>query len=273
MILLALTMILLIAGCATGSTSSSLHTVAPGSSTRAGLGRAGAHDVGNRDRPGSPASAGLGRRRKTSGCTERGQLPDAACTPGAVFASATLAQICRPGYASSVRDVPERVKRAVDAEYGAGPAGAGYEVDHLAPLELGGSNAIANLWPQPSPGYKQKDQVENELHDAVCAGRIELRRAQLAIARDWRHAGVPVPSAGTNATPNETARTTPRISGGSSAEGSGSTTHLGDGAFCSAHQCIANFPQGRGTVTECADGEWSHSGGLPGVCNRHGGPR
>ena len=143
-------------------------------------------------RPRPAPAAGLGRRTRTSGCHVRGQLPDPACTPGAVFAAATVAQICTPGYASSVRNVPESLKRTVYADYGTDPSGPGsYEVDHLVPLELGGSNQIANLWPEIAPGYQEKDQVENELHDALCAGQIGLAVAQQTIARDWRRAGVP----------------------------------------------------------------------------------
>ncbi|HWK16904.1 MAG TPA: hypothetical protein VNR66_05570 [Solirubrobacteraceae bacterium] len=222
-------------------------------------------------RPRPAPAAGLGRRTRTSGCRVRGQLPDPACTPGAVFAAATVAEICTPGYASGVRNVPEALKRTVYADYGTEPSVPGsYEVDHLVPLELGGSNEIANLWPEIAPGYHEKDQVENELHDAVCAGHIGLASVQRAIARDWRHAGVPVPSPGSGA---GTPVSPGSGSGASGAEGPGSSTHAGDAAFCSTHSCIANFPHGRGTVVQCADGRWSHSGGLTGVCNRHGGPR
>ena len=53
-----------------------------------------------------PATAvTLGQRLKTSGCVVSGGLPDRACTPGAIFPDVTRDQICRPGYASSVRDV------------------------------------------------------------------------------------------------------------------------------------------------------------------------
>src|SRR5947209_5204097 len=45
----------------------------------------------------------------------------------------------------------------------------------------------------------------------------------------------------------------------------------GSSGFCSTHTCIANFDNGRGSIVRCADGEWSHSGGLPGACSGHGG--
>jgi hypothetical protein len=54
-------------------------------------------------------------------------------------------------------------------------------------------------------------------------------------------------------------------------EGPGSLSHAEDSTFCSSHECIANFPNGNGTVVECSDGTWSHSGGLSGACSDHGG--
>jgi len=120
-------------------------------------------------------------------------LPDRACTPGAVFSTATRSQVCTRGYSRSVRNVPESLKRKVYAEYGIkSHAPYSYEVDHLVSLELGGSNSIANLWPEISPGYHTKDKVENRLHDAVCAGEVSLRTAQTQIAHDWRRTFVGV---------------------------------------------------------------------------------
>jgi hypothetical protein len=63
-----------------------------------------------------------------------------------------------------------------------------YEVDHLIPLELGGSNDLKNLWPEPAapkPGFHEKDSLENKLHELVCAGSLELGAAQHAIATNW----------------------------------------------------------------------------------------
>lgn len=50
-----------------------------------------------------------------------------------------------------------------------------------------------------------------------------------------------------------------------------STSGPGVTDFCSAHTCIPNFPNGAGYIVQCADGEWSHSGGLSGACSDHGG--
>jgi hypothetical protein len=63
------------------------------------------------------------------------------------------------------------------------------ELDHLIPLELGGSIDARNLWPQPtctSPwNSKEKDQLEKHLHSEVCAGALDLLAAQKEIAADW----------------------------------------------------------------------------------------
>jgi hypothetical protein len=128
-------------------------------------------------------------RTKTAGCAAEGPLPDHACTPGAALPDVTAEQICVPGYSRKVRDVPESVKKAVYAEYGIATHQPGaYEVDHLVSLELGGSNDIANLWPEtaePRPGFHEKDRVENDLHAKVCNGSIMLSEAQRIISGDW----------------------------------------------------------------------------------------
>jgi hypothetical protein len=88
-----------------------------------------------------------------------------------------------------VRNVPSATKTAVYREYGISSHRPGqYEVDHLVSLELGGSNSIANLWPEaavPTPGFHQKDMVENYLHDQVCSGKVSLQQAQTEISSNW----------------------------------------------------------------------------------------
>jgi hypothetical protein len=94
-----------------------------------------------------------------------------------------------PGYSKTVRNVPQAVKNRVYAEYAiTNHSQATYEVDHLVPLELGGSNSIANLFPEaasPRPGYHDKDRLEDKAHDRVCAGARSLRATQRSIATDW----------------------------------------------------------------------------------------
>jgi hypothetical protein len=136
------------------------------------------------------ATTTLDQQAATAGCSVRGPYPDHACTPGAVFAEATPGIICVSGYSRSVRNVSVSTKKKLYAAYGLSypePRG-NYELDHLIPLELGGSNEPANLFPEaaePAPGFHEKDLVENYLHQEVCAQRLELHAAQVAIADDW----------------------------------------------------------------------------------------
>jgi hypothetical protein len=43
------------------------------------------------------------------------------------------------------------------------------------------------------------------------------------------------------------------------------------GDFCDSHACIPSFYEGHGSIVQCADGMWSHSGGIQGACSYHGG--
>jgi hypothetical protein len=132
----------------------------------------------------------LAPRTRTSGC-RRGAKPDRRCSPGAYYTHLTTAVICASGFRTgSIRNVPQQEKFAVETEYGmsAGYYGRSIEIDHIVSLELGGSNSVANLFPEPgtrAANYHRKDQLENRLHDLVCAGTISLRTAQRDIARDW----------------------------------------------------------------------------------------
>lgn len=98
--------------------------------------------------------------------------------------------ICVVGYTKKVRAVPQEIKEEVYREYGITSHGRGeYEIDHLIPLELGGSNSIKNLWPESYRtlpwNARVKDRLENKLHELVCSGQIDLKTAQQAIAADW----------------------------------------------------------------------------------------
>jgi hypothetical protein len=132
----------------------------------------------------------LAKRTKTSGCV-LGALPDTRCSPGAISSNLTKQVICDPGFRTGpIRNVPESEKHAVEVAYGLAPKGYGraLEIDHIVSLELGGSNDIANLFPEKAaanPGYHVKDKLENKLHDLVCSGAITLRAAQRQIASNW----------------------------------------------------------------------------------------
>jgi hypothetical protein len=88
---------------------------------------------------------------------------------------------------SERRRVSAAVKRRVLESYGYSKV-TGLEVDHLIPIELGGSNEIANLWPETDPGFREKDKVENRLHREVCSGRMTIEAAQAVMAKDWTRA-------------------------------------------------------------------------------------
>jgi hypothetical protein len=146
-----------------------------------------------------PASSGLGASiplhpvTKHAGCHVRGPLSDAGCTPGTRYRLVDRRRVCTPGYAGRVRNVPQSRKDAVYRAYRISRHfnGRNGEVDHLVSLELGGTNATANLFPEaasPKPGSHEKDRLENRLHDEVCSGQITLRRAQRLIAGNWVNA-------------------------------------------------------------------------------------
>jgi hypothetical protein len=144
----------------------------------------------------------MGSAAAVDSSNRSGDFPDSSLTPGAVVTN-DVAVICRQGYATSVR--PEgalwrHLKEEAYGRYGVphghrskasgyGVRRPAYQVDHLIPLELGGSPTdIRNIWPQPIEAAVKKDRVENELHDLVCDGRMSLTQAQIAIARDWETA-------------------------------------------------------------------------------------
>jgi hypothetical protein len=117
-------------------------------------------------------------------------LPNHRLTPGATF-PVGRAKICQTGYSARVRDVPESLKGRAYARYGIKRVAYAYEVDHLVSLELGGSNAITNLWPEHyyDPwGARTKDRLEARLHALVCSGRIALVSAQRQEATNWINA-------------------------------------------------------------------------------------
>lgn len=122
---------------------------------------------------------------KTADCHVAGRLPDPQCTPGAVQTT-DLTAICGTSTRTR-RHVAKETRKKVISAYGLSPhhEPAAYELDHLIPLELGGNNDSANLWPEAAPGFHDKDKVEDYLHKAVCAGRMSLDDAQRSIATDW----------------------------------------------------------------------------------------
>jgi hypothetical protein len=122
------------------------------------------------------------------------ELPDPRCTPGSIDPIVTQANIkstiCKSGWTDPHLRPPESQTEWFK-RYVAFPAyGLTWyresELDHLVPLELGGSNDATNLWPELGlPSGNPKDKVEDALNAAVCDGRVSLAAAQDAIASDW----------------------------------------------------------------------------------------
>ena len=150
-----------------------------------------------------PAGGGLSRAALAAQLgVSAAAIPSHRLTPG-VSLRVGAAAICVPGYSAHVRDVPQSESDAVYARYGVVHVPYAHEVDHLVSLELGGSNAIENLWPEPYAGRwgaRTKDVLENRLHQLVCDGSMALAHAQRIEADNWlaayrRYVGAPPPAA------------------------------------------------------------------------------
>jgi hypothetical protein len=123
---------------------------------------------------------------------DKGQLPDPRCTPGSIDPIVTQGNIrstiCEKGWTRTVRPPESQTEKfkfnVAYPAYGTPPPEK-TELDHLVPLELGGSNDATNLWPETPPTPNPKDKVEGALNAAVCEGRVTLVAAQDAIASDW----------------------------------------------------------------------------------------
>jgi len=113
------------------------------------------------------------------------------CTPGATNSCRhpdTIARtICRAGWTATVRPpvtVTDTIKAASARAYSITPGTRG-ELDHEIPLEIGGdpcsADDVANLWFEAGPIPSPKDQIENTLNHATCAGLIPLVVAQSSV--------------------------------------------------------------------------------------------
>ncbi len=129
------------------------------------------------------------QRTQTKDCEVNGPLPDFDCTPGAIFENATKEKICVSGYSKTVRIVSQSTKEDIYKSYGIKSRKPGqYQVDHFVSLALGGSNELANLWPEaaePYPGYNEKNLVTNYLREQVCEKNLPLNQAQYMISWGW----------------------------------------------------------------------------------------
>lgn len=120
---------------------------------------------------------------------ESAAIPEASLTPGATR-PATREDVCRSDPDQSARLIPASVRQKVFESYGLPHARPdAYEVDYLITPELGGSDDIRNLWPEPYSSTiwnaHVKDALEDRLHEMVCDGTLDLRTAQHDIASNW----------------------------------------------------------------------------------------
>ena len=121
---------------------------------------------------------------------EEAIVPNRSLTPGAVRA-VTLKDICSATDDDLDPRVPLSTERSVLQEYGI-PSSAPirkYQIDYLVNPQLGGTNDIRNLWPEPYSSARwnaqAKDELEQHLHKMVCARTVDLAVAQREIATDW----------------------------------------------------------------------------------------
>lgn len=100
--------------------------------------------------------------------------------------------VCKAGYTATIRppaSYTNKLKRQQMADLNLSGVPADYEEDHFISLEIGGDPRDArNLWPEPyagRSGARIKDQVENQLHRALCLGTMTLAQVQACITDDW----------------------------------------------------------------------------------------
>ena len=113
--------------------------------------------------------------------------PNSRLTPGNAL-KVTADDLCKPGHTEIEGNISVQLKSQVFDRYGIRGDLIGYNVDHLIPPELGGSNSLKNLWPQPLAGewtHQMKNRLERRLRKLVCSGALDLRIAQQEIATDW----------------------------------------------------------------------------------------
>jgi hypothetical protein len=64
-----------------------------------------------------------------------------------------------------------------------------FKLDHLIPLELGGADAVENLWPQSLTtkpyGVERKELLTRCLLTRIAEGKMTLAKAQEEISEDW----------------------------------------------------------------------------------------
>ena len=116
-------------------------------------------------------------------------VPNRRLTPGAVRAI-SLNDVCSNSYSDDTQLLPASLQQKVLEEYGVGDAQSrDYRLDYLISPQLGGTDDVRNLWPEPQSStpwnMEAKDALEARLHQLVCQGVIDIPTAQSALAGDW----------------------------------------------------------------------------------------
>ncbi len=115
-------------------------------------------------------------------------------TPGATNSTITQATatstICRHQYVDKIKSqISTKTSAKVFAEYAiAKRTRSNYTIDQLVPPDLGGTNALTNLWPEPLKGTaapERKAVVDAAVHKSLCAGFISLATAQGLFNASW----------------------------------------------------------------------------------------
>ncbi|MFL6582879.1 MAG: HNH endonuclease signature motif containing protein [Chthoniobacterales bacterium] len=106
-------------------------------------------------------------------------LPDPQLTPGLVARKPT-----------ERRGVTEAMRMKVYKRYRISPERrAKYVIDHLIPKELGGADAVKNLWPQKIDAHPynaaRKEFLTGRFLKMIAAGEMTLAQAQQEMREDW----------------------------------------------------------------------------------------
>ncbi len=124
---------------------------------------------------------------KFENCTSQHTQPDIACTPGAVFTDILRGDLCKRGYASTVKAVSTKIKTATYTAYGiTEEEKKNYILDRFVPINLGGTNDQSNIWPQLTGNSANKNKVESFLFEEMCAGRITVSQSQELVSTKWQ---------------------------------------------------------------------------------------
>ncbi len=116
-------------------------------------------------------------------------LPDRRLTPGAARAI-SLNDVCSKSYSDDAQLLPAQLQDKVLEEYGVeATLSHDYQLDYLISPQLGGTDDIHNLWPEPQSStqwnIEAKDALENRLRQLVCEGKVDVSTAQRDLATDW----------------------------------------------------------------------------------------